>query len=47
MFLKICPKKSITPKNDELDTKETLDLFIKCNYDISGVSADMEWLEDF
>lgn len=35
------------PNNDDLDTDQSIDLFIKCTYDLNGTANDTEWVEDF
>lgn len=35
------------PKSTQLNTKDTLALFIEMNYDVTGIPSDTEWVEDF
>jgi hypothetical protein len=48
VFLKLISKHyPITPSNTDLSAIDTVDLFIKLNYDLSGIVTDKEWVEDF
>jgi hypothetical protein len=39
--------KKVTPTTEMLDSKNSLELFVQCWYDLSGVESDSEWISDF